>query len=77
MTIKTKYRNTCLPADGKRYVRKDSLGGGYFWCETGSRGGWRYDVAQGTCDAEDLPLEVKEKADALRGYQPGYVEWPL
>ena len=36
----------------------------------------RYDIQQGTCDADDLPAEVRGAADALLGHAFSYVDWP-
>lgn len=60
----------------KRYVKAAlSTAPHYFWCETpiGSPG---FDVRQGTAMAEDLPPEVREQADKLRGLAFGCVDWP-
>lgn len=51
------------------YVRKS--GDKYFWCEM--HDGW--DVRQGTAESEDLPADVRAKADAIAGNWPSYVEW--
>jgi hypothetical protein len=53
-----------------RYVRRagDDV---YFWCEVVN--GW--DVRQGTADKDDLPDEVRAKADAIAGRWLSYVEW--
>lgn len=58
----------------RRYVRKDAMGDGYSWCMTSERG--KYDVAQGICDASDIPADVKSLADARRGQAFSYVIWP-
>ena len=60
---------------GKRYVRA-AVDGVYVWC-TQSVEKPQYDVAQGICDAEEMPQDVKEKADGMRGCAFSYVEWPL
>lgn len=73
MTIFTKFR-----VDGpvlKRYVRKSTDGNGYKWCEQ-SAVTPAYDVAQGTCDADDLPAAVKAACDAYTGAFYA-CEWPL
>jgi hypothetical protein len=71
MTIFTKFR---VPGPvGKRYVRKS--GDVYRWCEQ-SAGNLAHDVAQGMCDSEDLPDDVRARCDAYIG--AGYAcEWPL
>jgi len=58
----------------KRYVRRDSIGDGYSWCE--KQTGSPYDRAQGTCDADDIDAAIRAKADAQRGQAFGYVDWP-
>jgi hypothetical protein len=55
-----------------RYVRRS--GDGYFWCEMCD--GWDV-VRQGTADADDVPDEIRAKADAIAGTFPSYVQWPL
>jgi hypothetical protein len=57
----------------KRYVRKS--GDAYRWCEQ-SAVNPAYDVAQGTCDAEDLPDAVRAACDAYTGVFYA-CEWPL
>lgn len=59
--------------DLKRYVRWDAHFG-YVWCEKQERA--RFDYAHGTCDAADVPVEIREKADAQRGRAFSYVNWP-
>jgi hypothetical protein len=49
-----------------RFVRKSHVGPGYEWCEQ-SAADPRYDIATGTCDAEDLPDEVRAACDAYYG----------
>lgn len=69
--IRTMYR-VYAQAD-KRYVRKS--GESYRWCER-SAADPAYDVAQGACDADDLPEDVRAKCDAHTGW--GYAcEWPF
>jgi hypothetical protein len=63
---------------GDRFVR--AIGNcrgvtGYAWCVRDALDK-RYDVQQGTCDADDLPEDVRKAADAQRMYIPSYVEWP-
>ena len=58
-----------------RYVRKNHSTGIYEWCEQ-SADNLRYDIAQGTCEAEDLPEDVKKNCDEYRGaFYP--VEWKV
>ena len=78
MTIRCAYQSE-VPThrrDGelKRYVRRDAIGDGYSWCEKQTKS--RYDRAQGTCAADDLPEAVRIAADAQRGQAFGYVDWP-
>lgn len=58
-----------------RYVAKSALGNCYRWCEQSAENP-RYDIAQGTCDAEDLPDDVKIKCDTYDGSHYA-CEWPL
>ncbi len=58
----------------KRYVRAAIGSDRYEWCMTNSTGRW--DVAQGICDADDIPADVKRLADARRGQAFSYVIWP-
>ena len=53
-----------------RYVRKagDDV---YFWCEVVDG----LDVRQGTAEREDVPEEIRAKADAIAGTFPSYVQW--
>ena len=59
----------------RRYVRKDAMGDGYSWCITSWRN--KYDVAQGRCEAGDIPADVRALADARRGLAFSYVDWPM
>lgn len=58
-----------------RYVAKSRVGDFYRWCEQSSDDP-RYDVAQGTCTAEDLPDHVREKCDKYEGVHYA-CEWPF
>lgn len=60
----------------QRYVRRDPIGDGYTWCEQWAKNK-AYDLRQGTCDASDLPDDVRAAADAQRKQYFGSVEWPL
>ena len=71
MTIRTNYRVTGPVS--KRYVRKSN--DGYRWCEQ-SAVKPECDVAQGTCDAKDLPADVRAACDAHTGAFYA-CEWPL
>lgn len=68
-----RFRNENLA--WRRYVRKDATGEGYSWCLTSP---WtRFDVAQGTCSADDIDADVRALADARRGLAFSYVDWPM
>ena len=59
-----------------RYVRRDARDKNlYRWCETSSVDS-RYDVRQGTCEAEDLPAHIRAKCDAYEGAHYAS-EWPM
>lgn len=74
MAIKIKYTARGDKIEGTRFVRA-CYPSGYAWIIR-SIADKRYDLQQGTCDAEDLPVIIKESADRLLGYAFGYVEWP-
>lgn len=59
-----------------RYVKYDGFGV-YRWCEVGEDR--RFDLRQGTCAVDDLPLDVAAAAIERRhkGVWPFYVDWPL
>lgn len=59
---------------GDRFVRAVVPGKNYAWCVRDALD-HRYDVQQGTCDAEDLPDDVRKAADKRYGFSPSYVEW--
>lgn len=72
--IVTAYRSESNHDDGKRYVGK-SARGGYRWCiQNAVRP--QFDTAQGTCDGDDLPDEIRAKCDAYGGVHYA-CEWPL
>lgn len=62
--IITKYRSSGKPLC--RFVRKAKSQKYYEWCEQ-SIDNPRFDVAQGTCDAEDLPDDIRIKCDNHNG----------
>jgi hypothetical protein len=71
--IITKYG---IPGAAKaRYVRKATSQNFYEWCEQSAEKP-RYDIAQGTCEAEDLPEDVRKKCDEYNGSFYA-CEWPL
>jgi len=72
MAIVTKYRSK--GAVRARYVAKSHLDNTYYWCEQSFDR--RYDVAQGTCDAEDLTDDIREICDAYHGVHYA-CEWPI
>lgn len=57
----------------RRYVRRSS--DGYQFCEVGQDR--RYDLRQGTVEADEIPEAIRIKADALKGQYFGYVDWPI
>lgn len=71
--IRDQYRK-----EGKtlaRYVRKAAGQGFYKWCEQSAENP-RYDVAQGTCEPEDLPEDIRKKCDDQHGAFYA-CEWPI
>ena len=58
----------------KRYVQNAGRLG-YKWIEQDVEHK-RFDVRQGIVDANELPADVKAKADEREGFYPSYVEWP-
>lgn len=75
MTINVTYlaKGHTTQDAGDRFVRR-CYPTGYAWCLRGLD--LRYDIAQGTCDAQDIPPAIRERADALMGHAFSYVEWP-
>lgn len=63
--IVTTWRTASTNEDGKRYVGK-SVRGGYRWCIQNAKRP-QFDTAQGTCEAIDLPTDIREKCDAYDG----------
>lgn len=76
MAIKTTYtaRGDKIKGAGTRFVRA-TFPSGYVWCIR-SNSNKRYDLQQGTCDAHDLPHNVRAEADRLMSRAFSYVEWP-
>ena len=71
--IRTQYRK---PETAKaRYVRKAIEQDFCKWCEQSAEDS-RYDIAQGTCEAEDLPPDIRQKCDEYNGAFYA-CEWPL
>lgn len=71
--IRDKYR-----VEGKvskRYVKRHPGNDYYVWCEQ-SADDPRYDIAQGACEPEDLPDDIRKKCDEYDGYAYA-CEWPL
>lgn len=73
--ISVTYVARILGREGDRFVRTVRLGSEYAWCIRHATD-HRYDVAQGFCHADDLPVDVRRAADARHGEIPSYVEWP-
>lgn len=71
--IRTTYRK-----EGEaltRFVKKHPCQDWYVWCEQSAENP-AYDVAQGTCDGEDLPPEIKAACDSYTGVHYPCV-WPF
>jgi hypothetical protein len=77
MTIKVTYSAfiTGAQREGKRYVRTLRPNAEYVWCVRDALDP-RYDVQQGTCNAEDVPKHIRALADLQQGRAFSYVEWP-
>lgn len=58
-----------------RFVKRAAGQDFYKWCEQSDEDP-RYDVAQGTCEAEDLPDDIRAKCDSYDGMHYA-CEWPL
>jgi hypothetical protein len=77
MTIKATYTSKDYePGCAVERFARATWPSGYAWCERDALNA-RYDVRQGTCDAADLPADVRERADARLSHAFSYVEWPL
>lgn len=72
--IITTWRSESTSDDGNRYVGK-STKGGYRWCIQNAKRR-EFDTAQGTCDASDLPVDIREKCESYDGVHYACV-WPL
>jgi|JI9StandDraft_2_1071091.scaffolds.fasta_scaffold822700_1 hypothetical protein len=59
----------------ERYVRRSSVDSSYTFCEVGEDRRW--DLRQGKVDGEDIPEDIRSKADGLRDQAFGYVPWPI
>ena len=58
-----------------RYVRKMPLNPGmYGFYEVNAKG---YNIRTGVCSADDIPEDIRKKADMLRGGQFSYILWPM
>ncbi len=74
-------RGDKIKGAGTRFVRavftnnRAATSNDYVWCIR-SNADKRYDLQQGTCDASDLPAEVRQAADLRLGHAFSYVEWP-
>lgn len=60
----------------KRWVRKAIGQEWYEWCEQ-SADDLVYDIAQGTCNAEDLPIAIRKKCDEAKPNGFYVCEWPV
>lgn len=58
-----------------RYIRKHICQDWYEWCEQSATDP-RYDIAQGTADAEDVPEHIRKTCDANRTAHYA-CEWPI
>lgn len=58
-----------------RFVRKVAGQDFYKWCEQ-SLENPKYDIAQGTCEEDDLPTDIQKKCDEYTGSFYA-CEWPL
>jgi hypothetical protein len=66
----------CAPENVlKRYVRRICSSGGYYFCEVGEDR--RFDLRQGTVEAEELPEAVRQAADEHYKVSIFYIEWPF
>ena len=76
MCIKTSFRAADAPAIVFRAVSHEG-GDIYRWRERA--GGWRARlVAEGTCNASDLPADIAERARLVRNdfaFSP-FIDWP-
>lgn len=59
----------------KRYVRRSSAAGGYDWCEVGQDR--RYDIRQGTVEADELSDAIRTAADEHYKVSMSYIDWPF
>lgn len=57
-----------------RYVRRTCATGGYDFCEVGFH---RYDVRQGTVEADELPENIRKAADEHYKVSSSYIDWPM
>jgi len=74
--IKVHYTSLCYAPELvlRRYVRAACTASDeYEWVEVDAYG---YTIRDGTCVAADLPDEMAERANALKGRAFGYVDWP-
>lgn len=71
--IRVQYQTEGKP--GKRFVKKARGQGFYKWCVTNADDP-RYDIAQGTCEPEDLPEHIREVCDVYNGCHYA-IEWPF
>lgn len=79
MTIRVTYQaenyNEIPRSRLRRYVRA-STSGLFFFCEIDENNN-HFDVRQGECTENDLPVSVATAAIELVGQWPAYVEWSI
>ena len=71
--IRDKFRRSGVCSN--RYVRKHRINDYYEWCEQDAVSP-QYDIAQGTCEEDDLPDHIKDACDKYKGYFYA-CEWPF
>lgn len=59
----------------ERYVRRSCVDDSYTFCEVGEDRRWN--IRTGKVDGDDIPGDIRSKADALRDQAFGYVAWPI
>jgi hypothetical protein len=74
MKITYQSKNYTAEAILKRYVRKINAEGGYDFCEVGEDR--RFDLRQGTVDADELPDSIRAAADEHYKTSRSYIDWP-
>lgn len=75
--MQVSYQSSCYDVSTvvNRYVRKMPLNPGmYSFCEVNAKG---YNIRTGVCSADDIPEDIRKKADMQRGGQFRYILWPM